>query len=454
MTKPSTKAPSGMRDFLPEDIARRNHVTDVVREVYERYGFVPLETPAIENLDVLLGNYGEEEKLIYRLLHRGETLRRALEGGRPTEADLADQALRYDLTVPLARVVARYPDLPTYFKRYQIQPVWRADRPGKGRYREFYQCDVDVIGTKSLLAEAEVCAAVSEVLDRLGFDDYVLGINHRGVLRGLIRTAEISETLEESALVAVDKLDKIGADGVRAELVQRGIEKTAAHKLLELIGSNGQEGGAVALEAIQDEMVDDDARAAVAELVELLELVAPTPAGARAVFSPRIVRGLGYYTGTIFEVTSPGLGTSLAGGGRYDGLIGVFGRRAIPAVGFSIGLERILYLMQERSMYPDLETGPQVMLCWMEVEPASVLEIAHALRSQGLRVEVFPERAKLGKQLQYADSAGVRAPFAGIVGPDELAAQEITIKHLASGRQQRVGLDLAATTVMALGASK
>jgi histidyl-tRNA synthetase len=451
MTKPSTKAPSGMRDFLPEDIGRRNHVTSVVREVYESYGFVPLETPAIENLDVLLGNYGEEEKLIYRLLHRGETLRRALAEGQPMEADLADQALRYDLTVPLARVVARYPDLPAYFKRYQIQPVWRADRPGRGRYREFYQCDVDVIGTKSLLAEAEVCAAVCEVLDRLGFDDYVLGINHRGVLRGLIRAAKIPVTLEESALVAVDKLDKIGADAVRAELVQRGIGETAAQRLLELIGSKEQEGATVALAAVRAEMEDDDARGAVAELVELFDLLASTPAGPRAAFSPRIVRGLGYYTGTIFEVTSPGLGTSLAGGGRYDGLIGVFGRRAIPAVGFSIGLERILYVMQERDMYPDLSTGPQIMLCWMDVEPARVLVVAHTLRAQGLRVEVFPERAKLGKQIQYADSPGVRAPFAGIVGPDEMAAQQITIKHLASGQQERVGLDLAATTVAALG---
>jgi len=443
-----------MRDFLPEDIARRSYVTGIMREVYERYGFVPLETPAIENLDVLLGNYGEEEKLIYRLLHHGDTLRRALENRRPTEKDLADQALRYDLTVPLARVVARYPELPAYFKRYQIQPVWRADRPGKGRYREFYQCDVDVIGTQSLVAETEVCAAVSEVLDGLGFDDYLLGINHRGLLRGLIRTAEIPAQLEESALVAVDKLDKIGEGGVLAELVERGIGEAAARRLLELVGHD--EGGdpVAVLEAIRDEVEDEDARQAVAEVVELFGLLEPTPAGARAVFSSRIVRGLGYYTGMIFEVTSPGLGASLAGGGRYDGLIGVFGRRAIPAVGFSIGLERILYVMQERGMFPELRAGPQIMLCWMDVEPARVLEIAHALRAQGVRVEVFPERAKLGKQLQYADSTGVRAPFAGIVGPDELAARQITIKHLASGRQQRVALDLAATAMEGLSASE
>jgi len=254
--------------------------------------------------------------------------------------------------------------------------------------------------------------------------------------------------------VAVDKLNKIGRDGVLTELGERGVDDAAARRLLELVGDDTREDSVAALEAMRGEIEDDDARGAVAEIVELLGLLGPTPAGTRAVFSPKIVRGLGYYTGMIFEVTSPGLGTSLAGGGRYDGLIGVFGRRAIPAVGFSIGLERILYVMQERGMYPELKTGPQVMLCWIDVEPARVLEIAHALRAQGLRVEVFPERAKLGKQLQYADSTGVRAPFAGIVGPDELAARQITIKHLASGQQQRVALGLAATTVGALGATE
>jgi histidyl-tRNA synthetase len=231
--KVSTKPPSGMRDFLPADLARRRFVVETVREVYERYGFVPLETPSIENLEILSGKYGEDEKLIYKILHRGEALERVLEAQgeeRVEAAALADQALRYDLTVPLARVVAQYGDLPRYFKRYQIQPVWRADRPGRGRFRELFQCDVDITGTTSLLAEAEVCAAGCEALRRLGFDDFTLAVNHRQLLRALIRTAEIDPSLEGTALVAVDKLDKIGRDGVLEELDKRGIARGSGER--------------------------------------------------------------------------------------------------------------------------------------------------------------------------------------------------------------------------------
>lgn len=449
MSKISTKPQSGMRDFLPADIARREYVTGVVREVYESYGFVPLETPAIEALDVLLGNYGEDEKLIYRVLRRGDALRRVLEGGDVSERTLAEQALRYDLTVPLARVVARHGELPTYFKRYQIQPVWRADRPGKGRFREFYQCDVDIIGTRSLVAEAEVCAAVAQVFDRLGFDEYELGLSHRALLRGLIRTAGVPEALEQTALVAVDKLDKLGHDGVAAELGERGIPAPAAERLLALLTVEGPTSEALA--SLREHLNDADGIAAVDELAELFELLAPTPAGRRVVLTPRIARGLGYYTGTIFEITSAALGASLAGGGRYDGLIGVFGKREIPAVGFSIGLERILFVMQELGMYPPLHVGPQIMVCWMGIEASAALKVAHALRGQGLRVEVFPETAKLGRQLQYADSEGVKAPFCAILGEDELAAGEVTIKRLATGEQRRVAVGEAAAAVADMG---
>ena len=232
----STKPPSGTRDFLPRDVARRRHVTSLVREVYEAHGFVPLETPTFENLSTLLGKYGDEgDQLLYRLLHRRDALARAVDGahaaGRPvTETELADQGLRYDLTVPLARVVAQYPDLPKFFKRYQIQPVWRADRPGRGRFREFYQCDVDVTGTRSLVAEADVCSAVVSVLHRLGFDRFTVRLNHRGLLRSMVRRAGIDVSLEGTALVAVDKLDKIGAEGVLAELAQKCASARAGAK--------------------------------------------------------------------------------------------------------------------------------------------------------------------------------------------------------------------------------
>ena len=444
--KVSTKPPGGMRDFLPADLARRNYVVGIVRQVYERYGFVPLETPSIENLEILLGKYGEDEKLIYRILHRGETLERALGSGEPLGADaLSDQALRYDLTVPLARVVAQYGELPRYFKRYQIQPVWRADRPGKGRFREFYQCDVDITGTTSLLAEAEVCGAACEVLERLGFSDYVLEVNHRQLLRALIRTAGIDPSLESTALVAVDKLDKIGRDGVAGELGQRGIGQTSAERLLDLIAGE-HEPDAVA-QALRASLDDEVGLAALDQLEQLLSLLQATPAGARARIVPKLARGLGYYTGAIFEIAVPDLGSSIAGGGRYDELVGMFGKQAIPAVGLSLGLERILVVMAERDMYPALPIGPEVLLCWRGVSEQSVLEVAHTLRGQGLRVEVFPEPTKLGKQVQYADSPGVKARFAAIVGESELQAGQITLKHLASGDQATVRLHEAATVV-------
>ena len=242
---PSTKPPSGMRDYLPETVAKRRYVVAKIEDVFQRYGFLPLETPAIENLTTLLGKYGEEgDQLLFRLLHRGDKLTRAL-GKESTQAgDLAELGLRYDLTVPLARVVAQYGNtLPRVFKRYQIQPVWRADRPAKGRFREFYQCDVDLTGTTSLLAEAEVMNAVSNALLDLGFSNFSIALNHRVILRSMIETAGIDPGLEGSALIAIDKLDKIGVDGVREELMQRGITQESAQRLLALtsrLNSSGQ----------------------------------------------------------------------------------------------------------------------------------------------------------------------------------------------------------------------
>ncbi len=449
MSKVSTKPPSGMRDFLPLDLARRRYVVEIVRDTYERYGFVPLETPAIENLEILLGKYGEDEKLIYRLLHRGETLQRALEGGELTADTLSDQALRYDLTVPLARVVAQYGELPKFFKRYQIQPVWRADRPGKGRFREFYQCDVDIVGTTSMMADAEVCAAGCEVLDRLGFADVTLAVNHRQLLRGLIRTAGIDPSLEGTSLVAVDKLDKIGRDGVLAELGQRGIAEASARRLLELIVPKEGASNEQVLADLRAAIDDPAGRAALDELAQLVELMQVTPAGAHVRIAPDLARGLSYYTGPIFEMRVPDLGSSIAGGGRYDELVGMFGKQKVPAVGLSLGLERILVVMAERKMYPDLALGPEVLLCWFGVARTDVLHVAHRLRAQGIRVEVYPEDAKLGKQIQYADSPGVKAPWVAIVGESEHRKGTVTLKHLASGQQSEVAIDDVAAKVRA-----
>ena len=451
--KVSTKPPSGMRDFLPADIARRRHVTGIVREVYEGHGFVPLETPSIENLSTLLGKYGDEgDQLLFRLLHRRDALTRrvdkaAAENRSVTEADLADQGLRYDLTVPLARVVAQYGELPRFFRRYQIQPVWRADRPARGRYREFYQCDVDVVGTTSQLAEADVCSAVATALERLGFTDFTIRLNHRELLRSLIRAAGIDDELESTALVAVDKLDKIGRDGVLEELTGRAISKDSATRLLEILAPPESTNAAAADNAGRNRAtlahlagcgLDDSGQQAVAALEELLALCAETVAGDHLVLAPELARGLSYYTGPIFEIAVPDLAGSLGGGGRYDGLIGMFGRKQIPAVGFSLGLERIILVMTEREMYPDLGIGAELMLCWMNVDRHRLMGVATRLRAQGLRVEVFPDKAKLGKQLQYADAIG--ADFAAIVGESELDAGQVTLKYLAAGGQETVAI--------------
>jgi len=429
---------------LPTEVLRRRHVIEIVSRVYEAHGFVPLETPAIENLSTLLGKYGEEgDQLLYRLLHRRDALARPLEAARaegrvPEQSELADQGLRYDLTVPLARVVAQYGELPKFFKRYQIQPVWRADRPGKGRFREFYQCDVDITGTTSLLAEAEVCSAVATVLRELGFSEFAIRLNHRELLRAMIRAAGIDEALEGTALVAVDKLDKIGQAGVLAELGERGIADPAGRRLLEIL-SVGETDNATLLASLRSQ-VDARGQAAIDQLAELLELCRQNPAGAHMRVSPELARGLGYYTGPIFEIAVSDLAGSLGGGGRYDQLIGMFGKQQVPAVGFSLGLERILVVMAERGMYPPLHVGPDLLLCWLGVPLPEVVRVATRLRSAGLRVEVFPEQAKLGKQLQYADAEGVAARFAAIIGSKELEADVVTIKHLASGRQDTIAL--------------
>ena len=435
-----------MRDFLPTEILRRRHVIEVISRNYEAHGFVPLETPAIENLSTLLGKYGEEgDQLLYRLLHRRDALKRPLEqalaeGRSVLESELSDQGLRYDLTVPLARVVAQYGELPKYFKRYQIQPVWRADRPGKGRFREFYQCDVDITGTTSLIAEAEVCSAVAMVLRELGFSQFVIRLNHRELLRAVIRAAGIDEALESTALVAVDKLDKIGREGVLAELRERGIADAAGNALLDLIASEPERANAELLERLRPR-VDARGQQALDTLAQLLELCAANPAGSHLRVSPDLARGLGYYTGPIFEIAVSDLAGSLGGGGRYDELVGMFGKQQVPAVGFSLGLERLLVVMEERKMFEGIgNRGPDVLLCWMGVPLAEVLRVATRLRTTGLSVEVFPESAKLGKQLQYADADGVKARFVAILGDRELAAEQIGIKHLASGRQQTFAL--------------
>jgi histidyl-tRNA synthetase len=419
----STQPPRGMRDFLPGDVRRRAYVLDVVADVYERYGFEPLETPAVENIETLLGKYGEEgNRLIFKILRRGEY----------EQTGQADLALRYDLTVPLARVVAEYRGrLPKFFKRYQIQPVWRADRPARGRFREFYQCDVDAIGSRSPVVEVEMLSAVSEVLQTLGFNDFTIQLNHRELLTALLNGAGIDVALHATALVAIDKLDKIGQDGVRDDMVARGVARESAETTLSAFEDL----------AVFERLVTREERGAAANqtIAEIMRLTEATAARGHVKLTPRLARGLSYYTGAIMEVAVPDLAGSLGGGGRYDGLIGMFSGEQIPACGFSLGLERILVVMTERNMFPpDLaSTAADVMVTLFEGEPVEeALKLAADLRSAGLRVDVYPEPDKLGKQFKYAASRGVK--IVTIEGGDERARGVVTVKNMTTSEQEVV----------------
>jgi histidyl-tRNA synthetase len=418
-----------MRDFLPDDIRRRHYVIDVVRQVYERYGFEPLETPALENIETLTGKYGEEgNKLIYKVLRRGE-------GETTGETDLA---LRYDLTVPLARVVAdNRGKLPRFFKRYQIQPVWRADRPARGRFREFYQCDVDAIGSTSPVVEVEMIAAVSEVLQSLGFRDFAVQLNHRQLLTAMLDAAGIESTRHGDALIAIDKLDKIGRDGVVQDMIARGIAAEAAARALD---------GAMSEELSGDSPAAENVR-------NILGLSTATAANGHVKFTPRLARGLSYYTGAIMEIAVPDLAGSLGGGGRYDGLIGMFLGEQIPACGFSLGLERILVVMGERGMFPESVQASRLdALVTIFDAPliAESLRLAGELRAAGLRVEVYPEALRngkdLGKAFKYADARTAR--FVTVLGQDELTNNEVKIKDLVNGQQEAVARGTAASTLI------
>jgi histidyl-tRNA synthetase len=426
MAKANTQPAKGTRDFLPVDVRRRAFVTGIIRDVFERHGFEPLETPALERLDALLGKYGEEgDQLLFKVLLRGQPL---VEGIRAAAAHIAepghlvqsrsgttapraepmlsDLGLRYDLTVPLARVYAAHQGtLPSIFKRYQIQPVWRADTPGKGRYREFFQCDMDVVGSSSLLVEAEVMGAAAESMRKLGFRRFDIRINHRGLLRALIQHAGIDPTREAEAIVALDKLDKIGPDGVARELEARGIAETARQRLLALLADGAD------LARLTERLTGDEhAQRALSDLSEVLELAQLTQAAEHMRFDVTLARGLGYYTGCIFEIAVPELGSSLGGGGRYDGLIGMFSGKSIPACGFTLGLERILVVMAEQNMYPDALAELDVVLAAASDERLrDALKLAAELRASGLRVDLRPNAMSPGKLRKHADDHGARS---------------------------------------------
>ncbi|MGI8668958.1 MAG: histidine--tRNA ligase [Aridibacter sp.] len=459
----NTNPARGMRDFLPVDIRKRNYVIGIIRKVYEKYGFEPLETPSIENLSTLTNKYGEEgDQLMFKILKRGEKLAKKLEkGGIKNENELTDLALRYDLTVPLARVVATYKnDLPKFFKRYQIQPVWRADRPARGRYREFYQCDVDAIGSSSMIVEAELCAAVSEILERLGFDDFEIKLNHRQVLQSIL-DKKIPAQKQKEAITIIDKLDKIKVEGVLSNLTKIGINEESVKSLgdvftlLEKLYKEGQEGYLSRKEKLEHwnsaivELVSkqveshEKGKVGLQRIRQVREYAFELSVNDRIRFDVSLARGLSYYTGAIFEVvlTNGDFSGSIAGGGRYDGLIGMFGKEEIPAVGFSLGLERILLIMEERGMFPDdLTTNAADVLVtvWNEETAGESLKLASELRQKDLRVLVYPQPDKLGKQFKYADQIDVK--YVCVLGETELAENKVTLKNMKTGEQETVSV--------------
>ena len=414
--------PSGTRDLFPADVLLRRRTFAAVQDVFERHGFEPFDTPAFERLDVLTGKYGEEgEQLIFRILRRGE---HAASGD-------ADLALRYDLTVPLARVVARYgSQLPQPFKRYQIASVWRADRPGRGRFREFTQCDIDIAGGDSLVADASVILALSDALAAIGLDGVTVHLNDRDALHGLVAAYGIPEALGASALTALDKLAKVGADGVAAELRERGVSDAAVTALHADLTATDPTAAIVARVG-----TDERGRAGLERIAALMALL-PAEAGIDVVHDPVLARGLGYYTGPVFELTHPALDASIAAGGRYDGLIGMFGDEPVPAVGGSLGLERILLILAEQQGLEPGGPGPGPDVFATVLDPADaadVLAVATRLRAAGIAVDVYGGEGRMKKQLRHADRRGAR--FALVRGGDERAAGSVTLKELATGEQ-------------------
>ena len=457
--KPSI--PKGTRDFSPLEMARRNYIFDTIKSVFSLYGFQQIETPAMENLSTLMGKYGEEgDKLLFKILNSGdwksaithEALDQATIGALTSK--VSEKGLRYDLTVPFARFVVQHRDTIQFpFKRYQIQPVWRADRPQKGRYREFYQCDVDVVGTNSLLSEVELIQIVEEVYRRLGIR-VSLHINNRKILAGIAEVIGQPERIIDIT-VAIDKLDKIGIDNVNKELLDKGLPQEAVDALqpiLHLSGTNTEK-----LDQLEQILANSETGLkGIEELRTIFALYTNSqlPIAAEAASNIQIeldlclARGLNYYTGAIFEVKALDVQMgSITGGGRYDNLTGIFGMPNVSGVGISFGADRIYDVLAELNLYPEnLQSTTQLLFATFgEQELLYALRWAKVLREKGMSVEVYPEPTKMKKQMGYADSKKI--PFVAIVGGDEMAAGKVMLKDMQSGEQQLVTLEELSTKI-------
>ena len=442
--KPSI--PKGTRDFGPEEMIRRNYIFDTIKGVFRLYGFQPLETPAMENLSTLLGKYGDEgDKLLFKILNSGDFLSGVSDEqlhGNPNALStrLCEKGLRYDLTVPLARYVVQHQgEISFPFKRYQIQPVWRADRPQKGRYREFYQCDVDVIGSRSLLCEVDLVEIVAKVFQRLGIR-VTLKVNNRKILYGITETIGHADKMIDIT-VAIDKLEKIGLEAVNGELREKGIDERAIEALQPILSLEGANGAKLA--RLREILADSPVGlAGVTETETILSYVETLGTELEIELDLSLARGLNYYTGAIFEVKARDFAIgSICGGGRYDDLTGIFGMPNTSGVGISFGADRIYDVMTGLDLFPDDTKGTTraLMLNFGGEEERVSLRLAKNLREAGIACEVYPESAKMKKQMEYANRRAV--PWVVIVGSDELASGRATVKNMATGEQQAVAFD-------------
>ena len=435
--------PKGTRDFLPLEMARRNYIFDTIREVFKTFCFVPIETPAMENLSTLLGKYGEEgDKLLFKILNSGNFMDgvNVTDDYKKMSLAFCERGLRYDLTVPFARFVVQHRNDITFpFKRYQIQPVWRADRPQKGRYREFYQCDADIIGSNSLLNEWELVQVVDEVFTRLGIN-VALKINNRKLLAGIAEMIGAPDKLVDIT-VAIDKLDKIGLDNVTKELLERGLsEKNIAdlNPIFELKGDVNEKlsqlealfkGNEIGLKGIE-------------EMRTLFGYIANNPTSCEVELDLTLARGLNYYTGAIFEVKAKDVSIgSICGGGRYDNLTGIFGMADVSGVGISFGADRIYDVLTELNKFPsDLEQLTNALFInFGEKETEYCIRCASMMRKAGIKTEIYPDAAKMKKQMSYADTKKI--PFVIFIGESEIENNTVTIKDMASGKQETIALE-------------
>jgi histidyl-tRNA synthetase len=446
--KPSI--PKGTRDFSPAEVAKRQYIMAIIKSNFEKYGYQPIETPSFENSETLMGKYGEEgDRLIFKILNSGDYLAKAdsellqnKESNKLTSS-ISEKALRYDLTVPFARYVVQHQnDIEFPFKRYQIQPVWRADRPQKGRFREFYQCDADVVGSKSLWQEVELVQLYDAVFSELGLNGVTIKINNRKILSGIAEVIGASDKLIDFT-VALDKLDKIGEDGVKKEMIEKGISSTAIAKVQPLFNFTGTisekiEKLSALLSASQEGMKG------VAELQFICDNVTKLGLNQSVLdLDVTLARGLNYYTGAIFEVAPPkavAMG-SIGGGGRYDDLTGIFGLPNVSGVGISFGLDRIYLVIEELNLFPETvtSTSKALFLNYGEKEAFYAMQAIQKLRASNIKVELYPDAVKVGKQFMHADKRGI--PFAVIVGEDEMNDAKFALKNMATGEQVLVDFE-------------